>query len=634
MGKWRSLPGDYRVMTNRPIDFGNDLEEAGDSALEGFISTIVATVVRGSSLANVYALAEILAPDLMGALPMENDQDPEARAAIARLLARDIADHTPQPALRFATRKYPQPGRNDPCDCGSGRKYKHCCQIFAQHSATARMNLLPHVLDNLPRTRWAELVGSAIDPRAVADVARGMLEDYEPENAAALIEPWFNFDAAIPAAHEELLDALLDAYTDMDKPRKKRQLLEQALARGDRAIRSSMRQRLATMAADEGDYPLAWQHFRDAQREDADSASLSHLEVTLLLAQGEHVQVRERARFWIARLQRTDAHAHMIAFLRDVAEQGEQALFNLQTAHLPELAELPPLLQAAPQPAVCHTLRGGDATDAGVLAPDRALARALQDWTLAFPQVGPALTSLWLDDHPAWDNPQPWLHCLRQHPLLWQSFDVLDDLVLALTAIYQLGMAPLRDHLLERGETLLRMTLDQHQANHKTLEWGHMANRPALRLIAQRIAVDERQPDDETLARMEWLLLLNPGDNHGYREEVTIAWLQRDQPARALSLIERYPDDSSLAFSRVLALYALGRTDDALRALQDAHTDLPRVAPLLVAAKPKKPKLTPGSYRYGGEGQAWLLRETALPAWQRIPGALDWLRKSLKLLKA
>ncbi len=623
-------------MTDRPLDFGNDLEKDGDAALESFISMIVATVVLGSSLAEVYALAEIMAPDLMDALPIGNDQGPEARFAVARRLARDIADHTPQPALRFATRKHPQPGRNDSCDCGSGRKYKHCCQMSAQHSATAQMNLLPHVLDNLPRSRWAELVGSAIDPRAVADAAGGMLEDDQLKDVAALLEPWFKSAAVIPAAHEELLDTLLDAYSGMSKPRKKRRLMEQALECGDRAIRSSMRQRLATMAADEDDYPLAWRHFRDAQREDADSASLSHLEVTLLLAQGEHVQARERARFWIARLQRTDAHGHaqMIAFLRDVTQHGEQALFNLQTKQMPELAQLPPLLQAAPPPVVCHTVRSGDAIDTGVLAPDRSLARALQAWTLAFPQVDPALTSLWLDEHPAWDNPQPWLHCLRQHPLLWQSFDVLDDLVLALTAIYQLGMAPLRDHLLERGETLLRMTLDQHQANGKTLAWGQMANRPALRLIAQRIAVDEAQPGDETLARMEWLLRLNPDDNHGYREEVTVAWLQHDQPARALTLTERYLGDSSLAFSRVLALYALGRTDDALQVLRGAHTDLPRIAPMLIAAKPKKPKLTAGSYRYGGEDQAWLLRESTLPAWQRIPGALDWLRQSLKLLKA
>jgi hypothetical protein len=30
----------------------------------------------------------------------------------------------------------PHPGRNDPCHCGSGRKYKHCC--LAKDEAAAR----------------------------------------------------------------------------------------------------------------------------------------------------------------------------------------------------------------------------------------------------------------------------------------------------------------------------------------------------------------------------------------------------------------------------------------------------------------------------------------------------------------
>jgi SEC-C motif len=29
--------------------------------------------------------------------------------------------------LRIATNTSPRPGRNEPCHCGSGRKYKHCC---------------------------------------------------------------------------------------------------------------------------------------------------------------------------------------------------------------------------------------------------------------------------------------------------------------------------------------------------------------------------------------------------------------------------------------------------------------------------------------------------------------------------
>lgn len=34
-----------------------------------------------------------------------------------------------------------QVGRNDPCPCGSGRKYKHCCEA-KQHSPTPGRRLL------------------------------------------------------------------------------------------------------------------------------------------------------------------------------------------------------------------------------------------------------------------------------------------------------------------------------------------------------------------------------------------------------------------------------------------------------------------------------------------------------------
>jgi SWIM/SEC-C metal-binding protein len=46
---------------------------------------------------------------------LEADQD-EDISDVERLL------HPPEPAKVAAT-----PGRNDPCPCGSGRKYKKCC---------------------------------------------------------------------------------------------------------------------------------------------------------------------------------------------------------------------------------------------------------------------------------------------------------------------------------------------------------------------------------------------------------------------------------------------------------------------------------------------------------------------------
>lgn len=35
--------------------------------------------------------------------------------------------HFPSYKLGTMKKKFVEPGRNSPCVCGSGRKYKHCC---------------------------------------------------------------------------------------------------------------------------------------------------------------------------------------------------------------------------------------------------------------------------------------------------------------------------------------------------------------------------------------------------------------------------------------------------------------------------------------------------------------------------
>ena len=46
------------------------------------------------------------------------------RCLADRLLANR---NTPEPAPTTFVRASPKTGRNDPCPCGSGRKFKHCC---------------------------------------------------------------------------------------------------------------------------------------------------------------------------------------------------------------------------------------------------------------------------------------------------------------------------------------------------------------------------------------------------------------------------------------------------------------------------------------------------------------------------
>jgi preprotein translocase subunit SecA len=62
---------------------------------------------------------------------------PEAKAAPARSLRFERPDvsetapsaHAEQPGARRPVKAAVVPGRNDPCPCGSGKKYKKCCGL-------------------------------------------------------------------------------------------------------------------------------------------------------------------------------------------------------------------------------------------------------------------------------------------------------------------------------------------------------------------------------------------------------------------------------------------------------------------------------------------------------------------------
>lgn len=601
------------------------------SNFDAFVHTVVMSIVAGDSPEVILVRAEKLGPWMLPEF-VSSDVPEQSSTTVYRVLARHIIDSTPQPALRFATRKLQRPQRNDRCDCGSGRKYKHCCLAAIEHgSPLEHADLLPYVLTNLPRKRWAELVDSAIDPMQVAHTARGMLEEGEVAKVVALLAPWFRASAAIPAVREPMFDVLLDAYDQNRQPRKKKQLLDLALQQGDRVVRSSAHQRLATMAADAGDYAQAWKHFQQAQHHDPDSPSLAHLEIVLLFTQGRPEQARERARFWMARLTRagTDHHRELITFLSDVVSTGHDALLKVSAERDPRLGLLLQALNAAPAPTVAYRLKQASDDDSGELTPSPALSKALRDWQEHFPQEHPELTFLDVPDHGAWDAPAPWLSLLGRLPLLWQSLEVLDDLVLALGVIGTPFVLPLRERLLERAQSLLELNLQANGGRTPLLAWAWLGNRPALRLIAQRIDDDDTSPPrEDTLERMAWMLALNPHDNHGFRAKMLTAHLQLGHYEQALALATRYPDDmlAEMLFGHVLVLYALDRKEEAAAALAHAHASLPRIAPMLLAAKPRRPKLQDGYIAYGGADQAWLYREEALQLWQAHAGALDWLR--------
>jgi tetratricopeptide (TPR) repeat protein len=571
-----------------------------------------------AAFADWFAMAApALMPELFG-----KAADP---AQFARVMARGLYGLTPLPRHGYVPQRLPQPGRNEPCFCGSGRKYKHCCEQFDSRMPFPEVNMLRYVLDASPRDAYAALPASRVRIDAVADTAHQWRDEGRERDVAALLEPWFAGDGPLHGRLDVLFDTLMDAYLQLGKPRKRKVLIETALARGDRQLQCAAWQRRAVMASDQGQHEAALDAFREAQRLNPDDPSLTHLEVTLLIGAGRLQQARERARFWLARSQRDrDFPPPLLDLLRRAAQDPAEAILDIEERRVPALAPLRALLRKLPAPEVHYDL-DLDADGVGHLRPKPALARAGAKWRKHFAQAKPSLTVLGEDNAIAFFHSEKWLPLLEREPLMWQSFDVLDDLAMAVQGLGLLGV----EHavvlpLLDRAVALLRLHVDAGRARH--LPWGFLENRAALRSLAARVhhALDE--DDRDTALRLaQWLVLeLNPNDNHGLRGPLMRLYVQSGRYDDAIALALRYPDDfAELTLTHVLALYCAGRIDEAAAALRTAAVEHTRAVKTLLAEQARQPKSGGFGIAIGGAEEAWLYREAHRELW-RERGALSW----------
>lgn len=554
---------------------------------------------------------------------------------VARALARGVYGITPLPQNNFEPKRLPQPGRNDPCFCGTGRKYKHCCRAIDGTMPFPEVNMLRYVLDTMPKKDYASLPGTPVRIDAVHDAAVQWNDEGEEARAVALLEPWFDGDRPLSGRLEPLFDTLMDAYLALGKARQRERLIEQALARGDRDLQCTALQRRATMLSDRGEHEAALAAFQQAQRLVPDNVSHAHLEVTLLIGAGRLDQARERARFWLARARRglIEMPPEMMRLVEAAAVDPSAAILDVIAPREPGLARLRELLGTVPPLALHYTLDRFDDGTAALRAEPR-LARIEDRWREVFAQSKPMLTALETGETDAFDAPDPWLDLLAREPLLWSSFDVLDDLAMGVGALRMFGAEPtVIIPLLDRAVALLRLCLGTDAP--PLLPWGFIDHRPALRCVAARIEAAVHADDLASATTLaEWLVLqLNPNDNHGLRFDLSRMYLRARTPEKVIALAEKYPNDGAeLMFNRVLALFMLGRTSEALTAFKQAAGENPKVLKMLVAPKPRRPKINAEYVTVGGDDEAWLYREAHLDLW-RDAGALEWAAQAYKAVR-
>lgn len=101
----------------------------------------------------------------------------------------EIEDEPPTRATRAR-----RPGRNDPCHCGSGRKYKKCHLREDEHAHAQQSR--PAALHALDRELVADI--SAFASSRFGAEARGWVRDFDdPDEALALAMPWSVYHACI-----------------------------------------------------------------------------------------------------------------------------------------------------------------------------------------------------------------------------------------------------------------------------------------------------------------------------------------------------------------------------------------------------------------------------------------------------
>ena len=245
--------------------------------------------------------AEVYRQCLLARAPM----DASETRVLAAQLGRSLWGATPAPHNDFRPQPLPKLGRNAPCYCGSGVKYKRCCARFPTLPAMGSAEVWPTVLDALPQRDCRQVVASGRVPIESLIVAAEESRDMgHSRKAIGFLEPSFGDKLAGTGHHYDFaLSLLCDLYDDTGRTRKKTRLLERIVRQAPRSeLRSEAFQRMATIRMDRGDRAGAWEAFRRAQRDTPGGPAIGMLEVHLLMAENRPEQARESARVWRRRL--------------------------------------------------------------------------------------------------------------------------------------------------------------------------------------------------------------------------------------------------------------------------------------------------------------------------------------------
>ncbi|MDE0422344.1 MAG: SEC-C domain-containing protein [Gammaproteobacteria bacterium] len=569
------------------------------------------------------------------------DEGGQNHEQFAYWFARQFWNAIPLESNGFRPSPLPPPKSDEPCPCGSGDLFRMCCEPWVPLDELPENVLWPALVQSRPHEYWiAASRKGRLPPAGIVHAADFLFEAGLWEDIVDLAEPSFMPGRGIDEALADVIPLLCEAYDALnDTPQHKEELLRRLVRDRGAPIRCVANQHLASWLHDQGQRDEAWRTIEAAERDVPGEPMTALIELTMLCAERRFDRIPDRAAYWLRSVGRNPLAPEQaltsIRTFRDDPKRGRDEYYRLT---LPDDAN--DLLDWIDEhidrrhPTLRWRRVRNEAQDENLLgahlplvpAKSRALERR---WGKLSGIDKPFSTDpLSGTESDGWEDIDDWLPWLDANREALDSLSILDDIVRLLVWLEpELGAEDSRwtMALLARAAAVLAKGWPPTKKG--TLPWLFEENRPALRLLWLYI---ERIRDDSPvrLERFERLYLrLNPNDNHGIRAPMVNRLLAEGRDTDALAIAERYPGDMhvELPYGRVLALYRLGRLDEAAAALEDARRDLPLVPEYLLRQRVNAPELDEFRVQIGGEDQAWLYREAMRGVWMATDGMRPWL---------
>jgi len=162
--------------------------------------------------------------------------------------------------------------------------------------------------------------------------------------------------------------------------------------------------------------------------------------------------------------------------------------------------------------------------------------------------------------------------------------------------------------------------------------WGILETRPYMRSRAGLMQCLWKEGNhDEAISHAKALLRLNKNDNQGIRYILItyLASLGHYDELETFMNGPEYQENGMAEWLYTKALLFFVKTGDSSKARQVLSSALKmnKHVPAYLTGKKKIPRLLPDRIIVGGEDEAFCYASGNFGAWQRVPGALAWLKK-------